>query len=790
MAGRENVAFFEGEVERLVARAAPLEQEAAVVTKELAPDPVDWKDPRQRVAALSEGERHRYDAWEHKRRSALDDAATQLRHLRDVTLKAVGGGSNLDIAREREGMHRRLDLAKKYMETPFPGRGRLAPIQAARREADEQLESAQKRLRALHDELSRYESKRADVLLAANEAAAGAQDPAAGMPQQLVGPLLGQLELKLQRPLERCSLKFQAVQEALMQRIGVAGNAATALAQLEAEAQSHEDTYAAFQQELQELEETLASSLLRSKRETTAEAQRLRGLALDAKTQLPLADGKLQSITEIYSLKPPPTLQTGWGSILNPFAGAVAAQTWFATTFANIGAIPLQLMHLWNPMTSLARLVAFGANFHDACRAVGLCASSHLRFGRNVQVFVPSQASADFLLNVATRERFDVNLQQLYVGLRREPNADGKDLERLHANYTITPVPQGTEAPAPEKDNDSFFYLFLEPGSLPEQSNKKKQRKGHSLVLLENLAPYGSLDEALRSLGLPEDKGVSRADVRKSLVTEVFQLPKEGLRLGKITHMKVPPIVRGREGREGKVSLALFEAHYAVGLPYAGADTMPARFERDADIERVTPAATTLVHSVMRIDVEHRGEALQVIYVGGDSHETHPDLTRVIMRMFIERFGYQAPDKVGRRHNDEEARVIATCSSVAEWKRLMAMPEKPSILVVPRVQDPAFQMAVRNRIAVAHIYVPASYRPEKKRVLRQLSAKANIVYDWPKAVIGRQILLRPKPINQAEELQRLAKGVCINRTEVLRVQGKKKKKKKKKPSRKSGNLWS
>ncbi len=116
----------------------------------------------------------------------------------------------------------------------------------------------------------------------------------------------------------------------------------------------------------------------------------------------------------------------------------------------------------------------------------------------------------------------------------------------------------------------------------------------------------------------------------------------------------------------------------------------------------------------------------------------------------------------------EEARAVATCSSLTEWERLLALRDRPAILIFPRIDDPAFALVVRGKVGIFHLYTPIVAPAEKKRVLHQFVPVSVVHYQWSTEVQAKITSLLPQPIGLTDQLTLLAVESAVNRVVVVR----------------------
>jgi hypothetical protein len=682
-----------------------------------------------------------------------DIALSQLRHLEDVT---VPQDIENEVNEESQLVRRLSNEALAYLTKPYPSQPLLHILQKAEKAVAERVILSVRTYDTSLAEVSAWEDRAVRLERSTREKVSSAEE-AGGIPPQLLESIFGRAEDIILRRLKLTLEKFVEIVEAWRRLRDDSSRVSTDLAAILQDALKRDDTFAAMRKSSKEalveadVQVNIANQALKH------EIARLRALSLDQKTQLPLADKGLRPIVEIFRIKPPKIItETCRVTTQN-------AKKWYNRNLAAVLHLPaeIQVMHYFHPFQKIMpHVIVIGDNCGSAVRIAAMVASTHLRAPRKVTVYISSEGMRQILRDVVHRQRFDVNLQQLYTGMGRTPNPDGKDASRIHAQYEIKVVTEGQRADAPVGENCTCLYLLLTPGSLPSLDSQKMQ--GMALTLLPHVAPHNSQFEAERTLGVSASQ--SRAKLAQLLSGKVFQISDEVLRKPAITKMNIPiAVIRGKP-----TTLMNLEAAITVGLPF---DIRKARlFSTDRELRAHAPAAVDMLHAVMEADRRHSDQRdfLQVIYMGGDAHSSDKDLVRMVVRMLQERFGYTNTDKPGS--DLHEARPVGSCSSLQEWKRLMNLPHPPVILVCPRIIDPAFAMTVRGRVGILHAYTPSSNSTECRRVERQFVPASIIKYVWPKNVLRAKKAFYYPGYGAAKALQELALEVSINRTAILKDQ--------------------
>ena len=697
-----------------------------------------------------------YESRLHHGETLVYSAAAQLRHLRDVTVPRDRGD---EVTEESRLVAQLAKEARESVSPPYPSEDILPMLRQTDSTLAELSKEVQISHRTLLEEISTWEISATSLGRAARDKMAIAEE-AGHIPTDQLSPLRRCVEDVILTRLRDAGTKLSELMSRWDQRLADVNHASALFAPVVADAHTRDEVFQDLRERAAKMDLEV-QRLVRFAEETRhAEVKRLHGLALEPRSQLPVVGQQLQSITSIFSIKPPPTATS------HDLATTQSGQTWWNTQFAAVlNSTPaIQLLHLYHPFqTLIPHLVVLGDDVREAARSAALVASAHVRAGRKVTVYMPSKGVNMLLQDAVHRQHFDVNLQQLVSGLERHAPTTGEDLVRLNAVYKTHVLQDcGTQAPSPEVADETYLYLLLAPGQLPSAWSVTPGVR--SIVFLRSIAPHGALVEALRALRLQEQQKPGRATRSAwaaSLAGRVFQLPDERLR-NPTEHM-----IRVEYKEQDYLTLTTLDdvtSRIGAGVPLSIHTT----FLRDADIRSASLPAQTLLHTVMEADRRHAAEPgfLQGIYIGGDGHQTNIEYGRTLLRMFRDRFGYTDPD-VGPP-GMEEARAVATCSSLTEWERLMTLRDHPAILIFPRIDDPAFALAVRGQVGIFHLYTPVVAPAEQKRVLHQFVPVSIIRYQWPQAVKAKIISLLPRPIGLTDQIGVLAAESAINRVTVVR----------------------
>jgi hypothetical protein len=706
----------------------------------------------------------------------VQGAQVDLRHLRDVTAKAdLGDRVEEEAAHVRQLVRETQDV----LEQSYPTANLLPEIRtiAATLEAREKL--AQETEDLFAEEMAAWDvaSRRVERKVS-----------------DVVGIVAPTVELG-----KRESLKAHADRTVLIPLHGARARATVVLntwhtlaedarvttlgfAPVLAAAENREETFVSLRAAATKVFDDVDDVVEHATDDATTLAATLRELSLlggkGKSAGLPVVGAGLRPITQIYEIKPPPSAARSQLT-----ADSSVMQSWYARAFRRVvnHRPALQLMHYFHPYyEGGSRLVVLGDNLPEACRAAALCASTHVRAGRDVTVFVPSAKVRDLLQNVVWEELYDVNLQQMVSGMGKKLSGGRGELKLLRASYRTVVVGELKlmEDCTPSSTGlKGVTHIALAlttdqlpaagPLLLPERA-KAPAPAFLSVAFIADATPDGAPDEAWHLFGLVrQDTGgwTIRPDLRDPYTH----------RMNGAVFSLLPELVRQPARREillrqtSPESLARQRTPLAVLdllLPTRAKRVTAADFSTDAGLVAVAPALLTLGRTVVESEkITHRSGVVQAVYVGSDLRLTDPALVKCITRVFRERYGYSDPGAAGAPAAPFQRSVVG-CSSVAEWERLTKRPEglgAIGIVVFSRINDPGFANVVRGKVSVLHRFMPIHYIGEKTRVERQFAPVSVLDYNWGTHVATRLPLVLPGPSALALDIGRLATQVAVNR---------------------------
>ena len=702
--------------------------------------PEDLREgPRSRLAYIA----RRYDSHLARAEILWDNAQAALRRFRDVTAK-----KDRDVSVEAEHVRTQIKELQAFLAEPYPGQVLLDEVRRVTA-----LLAARESLAQKTDEIVSQEVLAWDTAASALERRAREQfnDAAetASLDPELIQHLGNMAQEKVVLPLQTARQQAApVVVDGWMHLAQDAHSVSLAFTPIANRAELREEEFKALREKVAAALEEVGRVQSRSETNVGAAAMLLQEASL--LKGLPVLG--LAPILEIFEIKPPPTMPS---NTLN--AGLV--QTWYERSFAPVLKLrpALQIMHFFHPFfPNLGRLVVMGDDLREACRAACLCASTHVRAGRKVQVFVSSKGVHDIFMNILYDDGpYDVNLQQLSA-LNHAFSGRRTELKLLHAVYPVHVVKTVPSAAAGETQ----ISIGFQPYDLPVEND---QTEGTTVMtFLASVAPHGGVDEIVRTWTLP--KGLSklaqkerRSKVESLLSGRVFTLPDALVRSPSIHTLSLP-------GPPIQILPSMSWAQAISHLVRVKKTNPPMR--DDADVRKISPNLLLLAKTVIeseKTSSQVEGKRVQGVYVGTDADVTDPEFVRLVVHVFREYAGFSDPEAQAAQQNDH--RAVVGCSSLAEWNRTRALVEKDtiSIYVFGRINDPAFAEAVRGQIAVLHRFMPIVYKTEAKRVERQFSPASMLAYDWGEEVNKALTRLLPGPYCLSEEMVTHAKNTAVNR---------------------------
>jgi len=696
----------------------------------------------------------------------VQTAQAELRHLSDFVAKRDLGD---EVSKASESVRNLIKRAIDYASRPYPSAEYLQSIRTASSELKAREIKADATSLSIHTSLSLWSKETDRLETSTMQKIADLRQADSDMPLHLRESLIGLAE-SIQKSLYEPRKNFFVVQER-WQRLADHARGAAHSFRIIADAAEQRDSF------IHHLASE-ANSALDQLTETVGTADRnMKYLLLHLRSES-LLDGSgksaglpvvgLRPIVSIYDIKPPPMLPS-------TFYEPSKRQSLFAHAFLQISNSrpAIQLLHLFHPFSGIDRLVVLGDHFTELCRAVALCASSHVRADRKVTVFVPSAGALELFDRVRYNELFDVNLQQLVTGLGKKLSGDRKELQMLRAKYDIQVVQRSRHNRKPII-NESHFYLAVQPSDLPEITTTSTEvlenRGGMTMITLIEAAPHGAPDEALRTLGLRKSK-VPSLSISDELRTEysraltVFVVPPQQFKRNPSVRAVSVDVSseRARQLRAAAMSAKNAEDFIDRLIPIKNAKME--QLSVDTELARIAPVLLLLANLVSENERTINGVGGVVgVYCGCDL-EGLGHFTQQITNIFRALFDYSDPFAKSK-HAYRDKRAVAACSSTSEWERLEELKKQGGdeirILVFGKVgSDPAFDAVVRGKIAILHLLLPMS-DAEQARVIRRFLPASVLVYGWDKVVHDKLAGLLPGPIDLTKEIVQIALQVALN----------------------------
>ena len=710
-----------------------------------------------------------YAAHETRAVLEMNKAEAGLRHLRDVTAEAdIGDEVQVDYTKLR----RSTRLSQRFLAGPYPGVQYLAEVRSLASKLKDREMSSQSAREDLTKKLSQWDRKHEQILRDLQNKFQDIRESAELSTNQIAN-LESEARRKLIGPLQHAREGAQVVANFWTATSEEAKASAAGFAGFFEETERREMIFRHLRKSLVDIQAQLDAAKEGADRAADIMAIELRRLTLYSgsgpSAGLPIVGAGLRPITEIFQTKPPPVPGEEVYSSTGEF------HKWFSSTFNVLRPQEqaVQIMHYFNPFYAREdRLVVIGDNLVAASRATALCASTHLRAGRIVTVYVPSQGVADLLRAVIYKSHYDVNLQQLVTGLNRSLSGEYTELALLHADYKIvvidrtTIVPVAASGPKTPARPSTDITLFISPAQLPaaripsQVDSAVKSPINLRLSFVADATPHGAPDEAWHLFGVPRQNqgGLRVSDELRSAYAikmngNVFALePLVSLGTTAINRqvIRTPKVRLPHAQRAEDILAALVPSTAAESAAPSTPLSVLTQNVMQADID-------TLIHTNM----------FQVVYLGSDTDTTDPQLVTRVVQAFRDRYGYSDPDEPLVQDEFSERRAVAMCNSLEEWRRLQSLPpdtNRIAIYVFPRINDPALASAINGRVSILHQFLPILYSEELRRVERQFSPTSMTTFDWGVETSVKLRSLLPGPLELAQDIKQIVQGLAVNAT--------------------------
>jgi len=487
---------------------------------------------------------------------------------------------------------------------------------------------------------------------------------------------------------------------------------------------------------------------------------------VDKKSRLPVVGrGALRPLVQIFTIPPLSMVPSEFD-----LQSVASSQKWFRGAFAPLRKWPefVRIYHWLHPFTETsASKMVFGRDTFTLFAAAAAVASVNRRAMRTVRVVVPSETAKDLFLNIASRVPADMNLIQLTQGLASKATVTAANfmetLRTLRAHYQVDVLKTNRRLKEYRGDGVICIWLAVPHEQITKHSTGRNthiimsrqaitSNSGDFLGVFSDVRPLDHVGGALT----PE----SRASLAQDLLGRVFHVA-DSTTLPKATHHSVllnlaPGTLVDIKGFKGSGVDGLEDLLYGISTKMD--------FSSLRKFRQSSPALHAVVSTIMYMEREGGSDdELQVVYVGGNETRPRPDRVSLLVKAFVDLYGYIE----GGGDSQRRRRGVIPVKCARDWVEVVEVARKNravGIVILDKVDDDSLQWAMKGRTSTLHLTYPIVDDIEMRRVVDQVGAQSVVHYSTKERILEKKLTqLLKMETGVKKDLVSVLESIAVNK---------------------------